>query len=643
MGKQFSEEINYIPHAISWALSQDVSLLTRSLAGASDKNVLAVGSGGSSTAAAFLAAMHEDAFGKVSRWLTPLGLVTRRSQTYCCSAVLISAEGKNKDILAAAESMIAAEMPGIALTLTSSNALIDTCRKTSAATVVSFSMPWQKDGYLATNTLVAIMILIARAYNASNLITVGKIDHNWLTERRRYIERQGIATCVTDNRAIAVLYGSIGRIAAIDVESKMAESALCRCETIDYRQFAHGRHLQLVDTAHCPCYIAYYSKRDITLAESTLALFPKSAPVVRLELPEDPVEAEIIGVIDAILITDILSTQKGVDAGQPVVPVFGRELHAIDIRSMVPEAKNEGIAVSRKFLPGTPDPSTAQAWQVAALDFCDRLKRARFKALACDFDGTFCDTDLRFDGLDLRLVPEIERLAAHGITFGFATGRGDSLYTDLREKIAPEFWRQIIVGYYSGSVISRLDTDEVPNPPVDYRLNLLEQWLEQQGILYQLGTKARINGGQMGLRIQKHGAKNRAVACVRQWIDAQGHRGWRVYCSGHSIDVLTNDIGKSLVVDAIALAAQCSVEHEVLRLGDSGDIDGNDFELLDAGIGLSVLSVSPAKGACWNFLPKGYKGTSGTHFYLSSLQADGDALRFSSNFINLARSAATQR
>lgn len=642
MGKQFSEEIDYIPHAINWALGQDVTLLNRSLAGASDKNVLAVGSGGSSTAAAFLATMHEATFGKVSRWLTPLELVTRRFQTYCCSVVLISAEGKNKDILAAAESMIAAEMPGIALTLTSSNALADICRKTSAATVVSFSMPWEKDGYLATNTLVAIMILIARAYKASNLITVGKIDRNWLTERRRYIERQGIATCVTDNRSIAVLYGSVGRIAAIDVESKMAESALCLCETIDYRQFAHGRHLQLVDTARCPCYIAYYSKRDIALAESTLDLFPDSAPVVRLELPEDPVEAEIIGVIDAILITDILSSQKGADAGQPNIPAFGRELHAIDIRPLLSTSTNEAIAVARKCSPGTPDPSRTQAWQDAAMDFCGRLEKARFKALACDFDGTFCDTDLRFDGLDLRLVPEIERLAAHGIIFGFATGRGDSLYADLRKKITPQFWHQIVVGYYSGSVISRLDADEIPNPPIDYRLNLLEQWLEQQGILYQLGTDAKISGGQMGLRIQKLAAKSRAVACIRQWIDVQDLRGWRVYCSGHSIDVLTNDIGKPHVVEAIASAAQCSIEHEVLRLGDSGDIDGNDFELLDAGIGLSVMSVSPAKGACWNFLPKGCKGTSGTHFYLSSLQLDGEALRFTSEFINHARSTATR-
>lgn len=121
----------------------------------------------------------------------------------------------------------------------------------------------------------------------------------------------------------------------------------------------------------------------------------------------------------------------------------------------------------------------------------------------------------------------------------------------------------------------------------------------------------------------------------------QGIYGVEAFYSGHSIDVVTESAGKDRVVSALAEAIGCDGEDEILRLGDSGDIEGNDYEFLKAGLGLSVGGVSIARDACWNFLPRGLFGAQGTRFYLKALVVDGGALRFAPEFIEHVRAILT--
>lgn len=632
MGKKFSDEIDYIPQALSWALEQDVKLLTRSLACLSGKNLIGIGSGGSSTGAAFIASLHEASFGLVSRNTTPGEFLAHQHLLENCCAVLISAEGKNLDILAAADRVASLEMPSLALVLKPQSPLAMKCRETGLTTLASFQMPWGKDGFLATNSLIATMVLAARAYKTKGIEFVKEIDRTWLTKRRSYLADQGLAAHMSSRESLAVLYGTVGRIGAIDMESKLSESALCACELTDYRQFAHGRHLQLAESLRAPCFLAFFSRRDRVLCDSTLALFPPEIPVVKVELPSDPIQASLVSVIDAILVTDILGQDRQRDPGQPLVSTFGRNMHVLDVNELLPPIETPPAPLWRKLRHGASRTNQSHEWTTAASEFCDQLANARLKALVCDFDGTFCDTDLRFDGLDERLISQIERLARNGAVIGFATGRGDSLYYDLRKKLSPGTWPKIIVGYYSGSLIAPLDALEFIEPTADQRFEHLEQWLSDVGLLSDIETIPKKNGGQMSLRMQHYGAKHRAVAGIRNWIRQQGYCDWRVFCSGHSIDILTENVGKELVVQAIAEHASCCPA-DILKIGDSGDFDGNDFELLNSGLGLSVDSVSPSRNVCWNLLPRGCKGVAGTVFYLNSLERDGNSWHFSSEAI----------
>lgn len=628
MGKPFIKEINDLPQSISWALTQDIEILKLVLQGCSAQQLTIIGSGGSFTAASFLAQLHELS-GSIANALTPLEFIAKFNRQQPNKAVaFLSAEGKNKDIIAAAQASLNSSYSNFSLTCTKNNPLSELCKTTGLATVIAYDMPWGKDGYLATNSLIAMMVMMARAYDDN---FKPQFNCEWIENRRQELRGQNALQQFQDSRPIIILYGQLGRIAAIDLESKLAESTLAFSQLCDYRQFAHGRHLQLA-YEKSPLVVAFTSPQDKRLSDATLGLFPSHVPVLEIDLPEDQILAEIMGTIDAMLVTEFLACIQGIDPGQPDVPNFGSEIYSLDVHELLPEQKqSDSPAVEFKF--GSVDATYIQY----GIQFCERLEAARFKAIVCDFDGTFCDTARRYENLDKKLIPEIERLLSAGITLGFATGRGNSLYDDLRKKLDDSLWHNIPLGLFSGSYILSLDNPNFDAPPADNRFQELLVWLKTIGLFRQLGATPEIKCNQMGIRLAKHSTCPRTLAAIRYWITSTGKTGWRAYCSGHSIDVITENAGKAIVVQAVADQTRSDSQLEILRIGDSGDIDGNDFELLNDGISLSVGSVSPLPAFCWNLLPKEFHGHIGTLYYLSSLDVvDGRAV-FSKHFIEQAK------
>lgn len=640
MGKSFKEEIEFFPNSIKWAVDQNIELLRHVIQGNSARQLAVIGSGGSFTAAAFLAHLHESFYGNISRPLTPLEYLSQQTTALLSNKAIafISAEGKNNDILAAAGAALGSLNPSFALTLTPCNPLGKICDDTGLATVISYDMPWIKDGYLATNSLIAMMILMVRAYqpeheNFNSLMSI--INNEWINSRRKQLSHKNIFQTLRPSRPIIILYGQVGHIAAIDLESKLAEASLGISQICDYRQFAHGRHLQLVSNEP-PLIIAFISPQDELLSSETIKLMPSNTTILEVNLPEHAHLAEIIGTIDAILITEILSDFRGIDPGQPDVAEFGRKIYSLNVNELISKkSKSKYPAVELKF--GNIKPSAIAEYTKYGLEFCERLEAARFKAVVCDFDGTFCDTARRFDGMDNKLIPEFERLLSSEIIVGFATGRGDSLYEDLRKQINPSLWSKVILGLYSGSNISSLDSPAPSFSSPDVRFQELVDWLESLGILQQLAIKPKIECSQMGIRLSNHSDYVRTLAAIRFWIKHTERIGWRAFCSGHSIDIITEKVGKAKVVNSIANQTGSNPENEILRIGDSGDFDGNDFELLNEGLSLSVGTVSPLPNSCWNLLPKEHHGQIGTLYYLSSLEVIDGRVSFTRRFIDQAK------
>jgi fructoselysine-6-P-deglycase FrlB-like protein len=626
MGKRFIDELQQLPLTIQWAAEQDVSLLRRAVQLYGDRGLLAVGSGGSFTAAAYAADQHFRVFGRPSQAITPLEVFQVPSSAAANAAgMLLSAEGKNHDILAAAKQLRLRACPTIGLTLRSTSPLVRLSDETGAASLAAYDMPWGKDGYLATNSLVATLILLWRAYAADVAITSElPLLVNWYLQFDRRIEQAG--NMKRSGRAL-IMHGSVGRIGAIDLESKLTEGALAFGQVCNFRQFAHGRHLQLSQLSE-PVTVVSFSIGGDPLATETIRMLPTEVgPVLDVALPRiSDAGAEIAGVLAAMVITRAWAGEQ-IDPGQPAVSQFGRELHALDVSTFASHALPVSPAMLRKQVSGDPPEVLIEH----ARRYIERLQAARLRLLVCDFDGTFCDTVKRFEGLDPQIAAELTRLARNGVHVAFATGRGMKLRKVLQDKLPVDVWPKVMVGCYSGSFIFSLADSHAVAPPADPRLSDLAQWLlNTRALSMQVDPCADV--GQLSLRGVYGSDKVRLIAAINEWVVQHGHEGWRAFSSGHSVDVVTEKAGKLLVVQQECLRLGLDPLMQVLRLGDGGDFGGNDYELLSQGLALSVDAVPPDIEKCWNLLPRMLGGVRGTDYYLQNLEAaDGEAW-FSAEF-----------
>ena len=633
MGKRFIDELQQLPTTMQWAAEQDVALLRRAVQLYGDRGLLAVGSGGSFTAAAYAADQHFRWYGRPSQAITPLEVFQVPTNAAANAAgLLLSAEGKNYDILAAAKQLRLRACPTIGLTLRSTSPLVALTDETGAASLAAYDMPWGKDGYLATNSLIATLILLWRTYEADATVEAElPLLVNWLLQFNRRLEETG---CLKRSERALILYGTVGRIGAIDLESKLAEGALAFGQVCNFRQFAHGRHLQLSRLSE-PVTVVSLSTEGDPLAAETIRLLPTEVgPVLNVALPRiSDAGAEIAGVLAAMVITRAWAGEY-IDPGQPAVPQFGRDLHALDVSTLVPHALPPTPAMLRKQVSGDPPEMLIQN----ARRYIERLQSARLRLLVCDFDGTFCDTVKRFEGLDSKIAPELTRLARSGVHLAFATGRGLKLRKVLQDKLPADVWPMVTMGCYSGSFIFSLADIHAAAPPADPRLSDLAQWLSNTRAL-STHVDPCADAGQLSLRGISSNEKVRLIAAINEWVAQHGYEGWRAFSSGHSVDVVTERSGKLLVVQDACHRLGLDPLTQVLRVGDGGDFGGNDYELLSEGLALSVDAVPPGVEQCWNFLPRMLSGVRGTEYYLRHLEAaDGEA-RFSVGFSEQAAAA----
>jgi len=633
MGKRFIDELQQLPATMYWAAEQDAALLRRAVQLYGNRGILAVGSGGSFTAAAYAADQHFRVYGRPSQAITPLEVFQVPTNAATNAAgLLLSAEGKNHDILAAAKQLRLRACPSIGLTLRTISPLVELCDETGAASLAAYDMPWGKDGYLATNSLIATLILLWRAYGSDGSVAAelpALVD--WFQQFDRRIEQAG---SISRSERALILHSAVGRIGAIDLESKLTEGALAFGQVCNFRQFAHGRHLQLYQPSE-PVTLVNFSTGGDPLAAKTIGLLPTAVgPVVDVNLPRiSDAGAAIAGVLAAMVITRAWAGEH-IDLGQPTVPQFGRKLHALDVSTLVPHELPPSPAMLRKQDSGDPPKLLIQH----ARRYIERLQAARFRLLVGDFDGTFCDTVKRFDGIDSKIASELTRLARGGIHLAFATGRGVKLRKDLQDKLPADVWPMVTMGCYSGSFIFSLSDIHVAAPPADPRLSDLAQWLSKTRVL-STRVDPSADAGQLSLRGISGRDKVRLVAAINEWIARQGYQGWRSFSSAHSVDIVTEKAGKLLVLQDVCHRLGLDPLMQVLRVGDGGDFGGNDYELLSEGLALSVDEVPPGVEQCWNLLPRMLSGARGTEYYLQSLKAADGEVRFSDEFSKRAEMA----
>ncbi len=616
MGKPFAEELEKIASTLEWCSSQPLDALGESWA----HPVVAVGAGGSYSAAVFVAACAERQHGTFAVPMTPLEYVQRAIYLPQHTAWLLSAEGKNADILQAAATAIERSVPIKIVTFAPEAPLVKMLsQRAPTAKILSLVAPWGKDGYLATNSLIATGALVGRhfGFKPEMLEAITTLD------RWRAASERALVDALAGGQRLLVLHALSGMTAAVDAESKFAEAALGTVQRCDLRQFAHGRHIQLAQGDERIACMAIISVEELDLWMATRRELPADIAVSTCLTLSDPASAALTGLCAVYGLVQAVAQRKQVDPGEPTVPAFARRLHALRTVAYQAPAAAKAPPGSRKVEILLRSGFAPDAIALALSRYRDRLGQAQFCGVALDFDGTCCETSRRLDGIETDLAFELTRLARLGIKLGFATGRGDSLHANLRSALPADVWQHVVLACHSGSTVLKLSDPWRASSPEADLVKLLPE-LHRRGITAETGFAVRAHGGQLTV---EHRDPTRFAKAALILNDAVSSRpGWRLFRPAHSMDVLLAGTTKTAVIDLLLAPERQDRTGVVLRIGDRGEQWGNDSELLRDPFGISVDGVSPEPDVAWDAWPFEVQPPRRTLGCLQALEPHGDGL-----------------
>ena len=620
MGKPFNSELKLLRKTVKWADMQDVKCLQEFLYYQNnDSPMICIGSGGSSSACSFAALLYKRHNGVLASTMTPLELMYSGRELIRDSKLLyLSASGKNKDILNAIKygvKLNEADMMCLSLRKENPTELyLDDYPKVKRWCE---EIPSGKDGFLATNSLVATFALLSRAYDGEPVTKSIDFKGGYRVSNSSY------TLDAIEN--FIVLYGAAGEPVAKDIESKLSEAALGSALLCDYRNFGHGRHHWFDKRGRDSCIIALVSPVERDLAEKTISCLPNDIPIIYIETELDLPKASIEMLVKSFRFVEDLGKARNIDPGRPGVPTYGRLLYNLNYykltNAILPAESLVDVAVKRKIgAEGLRNEALKAFYRKACKAFVNRMNKTCFTAVAFDYDGTlsYSDHDNRYkDCLCKKIQEALMLLLENGIEIRIATGRGMSVGDIFRNSIDEKYWPQIKIGYYNGAFPLVLNEDGTAlNKWKKAKLYTELQVLKDE-LKYRLPStlvKYEITSRNQQISIEgvvsEHDSELLFATC-REIVWDKKLNGIHVWRSSHSMDVVVySQVCKLKVVDN---------EAETLCIGDYGEFDGNDYELLSTDNSLSVDKVSKNASCCWNIAPSGVRGLDATLYYLSRM------------------------
>lgn len=633
LSTRFENELNRFPATYQEALDQQVDSLASAVSELSGCELVTIGSGGSYTTALFLADLHERVTGRLARAVTPLEFISKPHIANHKAVFLVSAEGKNPDIL---ESLYACRFAnGVVINAITSIESCPLAEQVSAAggNVFAFHLSGGKDGYLATNTLLANIVLITRAYRKVYPILVADLPltldecvigkssfDNWLRN-----EASGFASLLK-YPTVSVIFDPELKAAAVDLESKLIEAGITNIHIANFRSFAHGRHYWLAHKRESTAAIGLIGDRCVDLWHNLSTVLPDTIVLKGLRVPGSyPINA-ISAIVAIMHLVKVAGQQHGIDPGKPEVPTFGRTIYHTPIHELVKPfytrcQPSNAIRLKQEVL-GIPSVVPISTPLIRAyVHFKERISQQRFRALALDYDGTLCDTSRRFDPPRSELVSELSRLASAGILIAIASGRGKSLYDQLRACIAENLWSRFILGLYNGGHIVELNKNyQEPVEINDVSLKAAKRTIDG---LIELGvpiTRVSVKPHQISLTPSFGLKTNDLWFIIHDVLQRSGTQLPSIVKSAHSIDILGSNVSKLSVIKYVAITYDVS-EDSILNIGDQGAWPGNDHELLNLSNSLSVDIPSRHIDSGWKLAPVNLHSVDAVLWYLNRMTA----------------------
>ena len=629
----YAAELEKLGGTYEAALAADVRRVKSAIAGASESSIIGVGSGGSFTVASLLCNLHEAYTGRVSRPSTPLEIICNPTLASASPVFLISAEGKNPDII---EALLRARRHSARavhiVTNRVESPLVECANRLSDINTHVFELV-EKDGYLATNSLLLDAVLIARAYgeldtgnqHLPNSISALRLTDltidQWLADAEAFVDE------TAKRGAVIVTFSPLLRPVAADLESKLSESALLHCQLADLRSFAHGRHLWLADRPGDCAILALIEPSLEVLWTGMLGLLPTGIPSLTMSFDGATPRNLLAGLVAEMHLVSKIADHVGKDPGRPHVPQFGRDLHYSDLRNLIPpptELADFGEQSKYEVL-GARWPWIERRGPIRrALDrFKADVEEQSFRSIVFDYDGTLCSSQ-RSDGAPPQpIVEQLKRLVDAGIVVGIASGRGGSIQEHLQKCLPERTWEKIQLGLYNCGHISTVSNAPRKGETSEFLSHVTRIVRQLKTLGVPIDSIRATHPYQVSVRFHE------GVSIEGNWFviaDALRQAGLdlsRVVRSKHSVDILGTGVNKSHLVAHIVQRFKID-PYQVLTMGDQGAWPGNDCSLLEHRFSLSVDQPSRRLDRGWKLAPSHRRDVDATLWYLERVRASGN-------------------
>ena len=288
MGKPFKSELDTLPVTYEWALVQDIEKLSTFIQNSSFLPLITIGSGGSFTTATFAATYHQFIY-LFSKSITPLEYSLNGQINEDHTVFIASAGGRNHDIKQVfVEAAKREPRELLALCMSTNTPLKNLSEKFEFSDVVEYELPSRKDGFLAANSLVASMVLLAKSY-IENFDMKEKLPGNYdeLVHRNDIFEElistnSSLLNKYKNCNTLLLIYDPLTKVTPVDAESKFSESGIMNIQLTDLRNFAHGRHNWLDKNKNSGIIVMSSSYGYDKLIQKTLELLPNNIPHLHL-------------------------------------------------------------------------------------------------------------------------------------------------------------------------------------------------------------------------------------------------------------------------------------------------------------------------------------------------------------------------
>lgn len=330
----FSSKLDRLAETANLAIGMNTAPLAASLSSGCNRLAVAVGSGGSLVSADYLAVCRRSLQAAPTLVHTPMEFILANEDITQADVWLFSARGENPDIKGAYRAAIKRQAGRIFIVSWNGESALAREARGVAKVEIHLVPIADKDAFLATHSLVSVLVALLRASNACakpseptglDAVIASAAASRTGSEFRASLASQFKMSKTSD--ALLILADPRMSAMATVIETSLWEAAICSVQWTDYRNFAHGRNVWL--TLHPDRAIILSITGESTRAawRDVEGLIPPDIRRVHFNYDDCGRFQNLLGVLDGLVIVEAMGVATGIDPGRPGVAEFATPLY----------------------------------------------------------------------------------------------------------------------------------------------------------------------------------------------------------------------------------------------------------------------------------------------------------------------------